>query len=89
MSCKMHVSTDVLDVLPDRTITRLKLKTEPMAVTIRRDEPDENFMIEMIDVADQDCMEEATKVMAAHLHEYCIFSIDINCADGSKSTLRI
>lgn len=85
----MQVSTDILDVLPDGTITRLQLKTEPMAVTICRDEPDQNFLIEKIDVVDQDRIEEALKALAGHLHEYCIFSIDVDCVDGSKATLRI
>lgn len=89
MSCKMQVSTDVVDVLPDGTITRLQLKTEPMAVTICRDEPDQNYMIEKIDVADQERMEAALEALADHLHEYCIYSIDVNCVDGSKVTLCI
>lgn len=85
----MQVNTDVLDVMPDGTITRLQLRTEPMAVTICRDHPDQNFMIEKIDVFDQECMEGALKALAGHLHEYCIFSINIDCIDGSKNTLNI
>lgn len=89
MSCKMKVNTFVLDVLPDGTITRLKLKTEPMAVTICRNGPDQNYMIEKIDVVDQERMEVALKALAGHLHDYCVFSIDIDCVDGSKATLSI
>lgn len=85
----MQVSTNVIDVLPDGTITKLMLKTEPMTVTISRKEPDENFMIEKIDVVDQEHMEEALEALADHLHDYCIFSIDIDCVDGSKATLNI
>lgn len=85
----MQVSTDVMAVLPDGTITRLQLKTEPMTVTICRYEPDQNFMIEKIDVADQEHMEEALKALANHLHEYCIYSIVVDCVDGSKTTLSI
>lgn len=85
----MQVVTDVLDVLPDGTITRLKLKTEPMAAIISREEPDQNFMIDKIDVIDQERMEEALKALAEHLHEYSIYSIDIDCVDGSKTTLSI
>ena len=85
----MQVSTDILDVLPDETITRLKLKTEPMTVTISREEPDQNFMIEKIDVTDQERMEEALEALADHLREYCIFTIDIDCVGGSKATLSI
>lgn len=85
----MQVITDVLDVLPDGTITRLQLKTEPMAVTICRDEPDQNFMIEKIDVANHERMEEALGVLSHHLHQYCIYNIDIDSVDGSKTTLNI
>ena len=41
---RMQVVTDVLDVLPDGTITRLILKTKPMNVTIRREEPDRTIL---------------------------------------------
>lgn len=85
----MQVSTEILDVLPDGTITRLKLKTEPMAVIISREEADQNFMIEKIDVVDQGRMEKALEALSDHLHDYCIFSIDIDCVDGSKITLSI
>ena len=85
----MQVCTDILDVLPDGTIIKLILRTEPMSVTIFRDEPDQNFMIEKIDVVDQQRVEEALEALADHLHEYCVFSIDIDCVDGSKTTLII
>ena len=89
MNCKMQVYTDVLDVLPDGTITRLRLTTEPMAVIISREELDQNFMVEKIDVADQERMGEALEVLADQLHDYCIYSIEIGCLDGSKTTLSI
>ncbi len=85
----MQVSTDVLDVLPDGRITRLKLKTEPMVVTISRDEPDQNFTIEKTDVMDQQRIEEALEALVDNLHQYCIYSIDIDCVDGSNTTLSI
>lgn len=85
----MQVSTEVLDIFPDGTITRLKLKTEPMAVTICRNEPDQNFMIEKVEVTDQNRMEEALEALASHLHECCMHSIDLDCVDGSKTTLSL
>lgn len=89
MNYKMKVFTEILDILPDGTITRLKLNTEPMTVTISRNEPDQDFMIEKIDVVDQERLEEALRALAAHLHDYCIFSINLDCVDGSKTTLKI
>lgn len=80
----MRVSTDVIDVLPDGTIARLVLKTDPMAVTICRNDPDQNYMIEKIDIVNQERMEEALKFLAAHLHRYCIYSIDIDCVGWKK-----
>lgn len=60
-----------------------------MAVKICRNEPDQNFMIEKIDVTDQEHIEEALKALASHLHEFSIFNIDIDCVDGSKAILSI
>ena len=85
----MQVCTDILDVLPDGTITRLQLKTEPMAMTICRNDPDKSFMIEKIDAADQEHMEEALEALASHLHESSIYNINIDCVDGSKAILSI
>lgn len=83
------VETSVLDVLPDGTITRLELKTKPISVIIGREEPDQNFTMEKVDVVDHEHMEEALAALADHLREYCIYSIDINCVDGNKATLSI
>ena len=74
----MQVSTNVLDVLPDGTITRLELTTEPMNVTICRSEADEQFMIEKVNVSDVEHMEDALAVLSDYLHEYCIYSIEVN-----------
>ena len=67
----------------------LFLKTKPMNVTICREEPDQNFMIDKIDVVDQEHMKEVIDELASHLREYCIYSIDISCVDGNKVTLKI
>ena len=83
------VETDILDVLPDGTILRLELKTEPISVTIAWKEPDQHFTIEKVDVIEQEHMEEALTALAEHLREYCIYNIDVNCVDGSKATLKI
>ena len=85
----MQVITDILDILPDGTIIRLALKTDPMTVIIFRDEPDQSYMIERIDVVDQKFMEEAMLSLAVHLREYCIYNIDIKCVDGSIATLTV
>ena len=83
------VETNVLDVLLDGTITRMKLETDSMAVTICRDKTDQNFRLEKIDVADQMHMEEVINALAEHLHEQCIYNIEVDCVDGSKATLKI
>lgn len=83
------VKTSILDVLRDGTVTRIELKTEPISVIIAREEPDQHFTIEKVAVIDQEHIEEALTALAEHLHEYCIYSIDINCVDGSKATLKI
>lgn len=92
MNCegkRLQVVTNVLDVLPDGTITKLILKTKPMNVTIRREEPDHNLMIDKIEVIDQEQMKEALETLSDHLSVYCICSIDVNCVDGTKATLNI
>jgi len=83
------VETKILDVLPDGTITRFELKTELISMTIGREEPDQHFTIEKVDVVDYEHMEEALDDLAAQLYENCIYSIDINCVDESKTTLRL
>ena len=83
------VETNIIDVLSDGTVVRLELKTAPMSVTICRDEPDQNFTIEKVNVVDREHMEEGLTDLADHLREYCIYSVDINCVDGSTTTLKI
>lgn len=83
------VETNILDVLPDGTITRLELKTDSINMTIGREEPDQHFTIEKVDVVNHAHMEEALNDLAAQLHEYRIYSIDICCVDESKTTLRL
>lgn len=85
----MLVNTNVLDVLPDGFITRLELSTEAMSVTIGRASPDENYMIEKVDVRNVAHMEEALCVLADHLHDYCIYSINIDRVDGTKAALKV
>ncbi len=83
------VETIILGVFSDGTITRLELKTEPISVTIGREEPDQHFTIDKADVVDQEHMEEALSVLAEKLREYCVYSFAVNCVDGSKATLKI
>ena len=83
------VETSILDVLPDGTITRVEPKTNPISVTIAREEPNQNFTIEKVAVVDPARMEETLAALAEHLREFCIYSIDVNCVDGSKATLKI
>ena len=83
------VETNILDVLPDGTIARLELKKEPISVIIRREEPDQNFTISKLAVVDPDRMEEALATLTVHLREYYIYSIDVNCVDGSTAMLKI
>ena len=83
------VETIILDVLPDGTITRLELKTELISMTIGREEPDQHFTIEIVDVVDHEHREEALTALVEHLREYCIYNIDVNCIDGRKATLKI
>ena len=85
----MLVETDVQDVLPDGTITRLTLNTEAMIVTISRNEPDQSFMIEKIKIVNHDGVENALDALSEYLHRYCIYSIDVECINGNKATLNI
>lgn len=90
MNCedKMKVYTDVLDMLPDGTITKLILRTDAMSVTIRRNEPDQNFVIERIDDVDHGHVADALETLSEHLRRYCIYNLDVDCIDGNKVTLK-
>ena len=83
------VETNIIDVLSDGTVVRLELRTEPMSVTIGRDEQDQNFIIEKVNVVDQEHMEDALADLTDHLREYCIYSIDVKCVDVITATLKI
>jgi hypothetical protein len=83
------VENNNIDVLADGTVVRLELRTEPRSVTIGRDEPDQNFTIEKVNVVEQDHMEEALADLADRLRGFYIYSIDVNCVDGNMTTLII
>ena len=83
------VKTNILDVLTDGTVISLELITKSVSVTICRKEPDQNFTIDKVDIVNQEHMEEALADLADYLREYDIYSININCVDGCKSTLKI
>lgn len=85
----MQVRTNVMDVLSDGTITKIELSTDVMSVCISREEPDQNFIVENVDVEKPERMEEALSALADHLHDYCIYSIDVNGADGKKRMIRV
>jgi len=85
----MQVITDVIDVFPDGTITKVRLKTRSMIVTICREETNQNFAIGKIDVINQENIKEAINQLAIHLHKYGIYNIDVMRVDGSMASLTI
>lgn len=86
------VTTNVLDVLLDGTITKIMLSVENvLSLHIKRFEPDERFIIEHIDVVsyNEKDLGQALQEINVALSEHGVDALTLQDISGTLNTLNV